>query len=101
MLTGVFGVTTGTYEKLIENNCRNRGNLMVFGQAGIGKTEIPFQIFKRLGIPTVYWNLSTQEAPDLVGLPIIKEENGAEVVRYAAPEYMPIKERTPKAVAVI
>jgi hypothetical protein len=101
MLTGVFGVTTGTYEKLIENNCRNRGNLMVFGQAGIGKTEIPFQIFKKLGIPTVYWNLSTQEAPDLVGLPIIKEEGGAEVVRYAAPEYMPIKERTSQPVAVV
>lgn len=101
MLTGVYSVTTGTYEKLIENNARNRGNLMVFGQAGIGKTEIPFQVFRRLKIPYVYWNLSTQEAPDLVGLPIIKEENGTEVVRYAAPEYMPIKERTPTPVAVI
>ena len=101
MLTGVFSITTATYEKMIAFNAKNRGNLMVFGQAGIGKTEIPFQIFKKLGIPTVYWNLSTQEAPDLVGLPIIKEEKGTEVVRYAAPEYMPVKERTPQPVAVV
>jgi hypothetical protein len=58
-------------------------------------------VAEEMGLKTVYWNLSTQEAPDLVGLPIIKSVEGAEVVRYAAPEYMPIKERTPEPLMVI
>lgn len=101
MLTGIFEVDTGNYQKLIEHQAKAGGNLLVFGQAGIGKTEIPFQVARRLNMPTVYWNLSTQEAPDLVGLPIIKEVDGCEVVKYAAPEYMPVKERVKEPVMVV
>jgi hypothetical protein len=101
MLTGIFEIDTGIYKDMIRQTHAEGGNLLVFGQAGIGKTEIPFQVAQELGIKTVYWNLSTQEAPDLVGLPIIKAVEGAEVVRYAAPEYMPIKERTPEPLMVI
>jgi len=101
MLTGISTVDTAQYEQLIDFAIESGGNLTVFGQAGIGKTEIPFQRSILQGKKAVYWNLSTQEAPDLVGLPIIKEENGVEVVRYAAPEYMPIKDRTPEPVVVI
>jgi hypothetical protein len=101
MLSGIFEISTGTYEKMISFNMGTGGNLIVFGQAGIGKTEIPMQVAKKAGIPTVYWNLSTQEAPDLVGLPLIKEVNGSEMVQYAAPEYMPILERTQEPVMVI
>ncbi len=107
MLTGIHEIDTETYTNLIDFNCKSRGNLLVFGQAGIGKTEIPFQVAKKNGLKVVYWNLSTQEAPDLVGLPIISEvkneETGATapVVRYAAPEYMPIAEREKDPVMVI
>lgn len=101
MLTGIFEIDTGIYKDMIRQTHAEGGNLLVFGQAGIGKTDIPFQVAQELGIKTVYWNLSTQEAPDLVGLPIIKQVEGAEIVRYAAPEYMPIKERTPEPLMVI
>ena len=101
MLTGIFEVDTQTYADLIRQNVRQKGNLLMFGQAGVGKTEIPYQVAAELGLKVVYWNLSTQEAPDLVGLPIIKNVDGTEVVRYAAPEYMPVAERTPEPVMVI
>ncbi len=91
----------GLYENMIDVVCSKGGNLLVIGQAGIGKTEIPFQRAAKHGLKTVYWNLSTQEAPDLVGLPIIKVEDGVEVVRYASPEYMPVADRFPKPVLVI
>lgn len=100
-LTGIFNIDTATYEEMLEFNIKSRGNLLVFGQAGIGKTEIPFQVAKRMGFETVYWNLSTQEAPDLVGMPLIKMQDGYETVQYAAPSYMPVTERTLKPVVVI
>jgi hypothetical protein len=101
MLTGIFEINTATYENMIRFTAKSGGNLLVFGQAGIGKTEIPEQVAEQLGMDLVYWNLSTQEAPDLVGLPIISEENGAPVVKYASPQYMPIAERTPRPVMVL
>jgi hypothetical protein len=101
MLTGVHEIDIETYEQFLDLVCVKGGNLLVIGQAGIGKTEIPYQRAAKHGLDVVYWNLATQEAPDLVGLQIIKEENGVEVVRYASPEHMPVKERYPKPVIVI
>lgn len=101
MLTGVHTIDVATYEKAIDMVCLAGGNLLVIGQSGIGKTEIPEQRAALHGLDVVYWNLSTQEAPDLVGLQLIKVENGVEVVRYASPEYMPVYERYPKPVLVV
>lgn len=101
MLTGVHSIDIQIYEQMLDMICLKGGNLLVIGQAGIGKTQIPYQRAEKHGIDVVYWNLSTQEAPDLVGLPIIKQDKGTEVVRYASPEYMPIIERFPKPVIVI
>lgn len=101
MLTGVHSIEIDTYEQMLDLICVKGGNLLVIGQAGIGKTEIPYQRAAKHGLDVVYWNLATQEAPDLVGLQIIKEDNGVEVVRYASPEHMPVKERYPKPVIVV
>jgi hypothetical protein len=101
MLTGVHSIDIETYEQMLDMICVKGGNLLAIGQAGIGKTEIPFQRAIKHGLRTVYWNLATQEAPDLVGLPIIKMADGVEVVRYASPEYMPVAERNPDPVLVI
>lgn len=101
MLTGVHEIDIETYEQFLDMVCLKGGNLLVIGQAGIGKTEIPYQRAAKHGLDVVYWNLATQEAPDLVGLQIIKEDNGVEVVRYASPEHMPVRERFPKPVIVI
>lgn len=101
MLTGVQEIAIDTYEQMLDVSFQCGGNLLAIGQAGIGKTEIPYQRAAKLGIDVIYWNLSTQEAPDLVGLPIIKLDGGVEVVRYAVPEYMPILERTQKPVIVV
>lgn len=101
MLTGIFEIDTATYEDMIIHTTQSNGNLLVLGQAGIGKTEIPFQVAKKLGLETVYWNLSTQEVPDLVGLPMIDETLEVPRVTYAAPYYLPVKELVKKPVMVI
>jgi hypothetical protein len=101
MLTNVAEIDIEFYERNLDLVCTGGGNLLVIGQAGIGKTAIPFQRAAKHRLKVVYWNLSTQEAPDLVGLPIIKVENGVEVVRYASPEFMPVCERYPDPVLVV
>ncbi len=98
MLTNVVEIDQATYIEALRFNAATNGNLLVFGQAGIGKTEIPQQIANQLKIPVVYWNLSTQEAPDLVGLPMITKDGAVE---YAAPRYMPLEERTEHPVIVL
>lgn len=100
-LTGVFSITTDTYEKVLDFNIKNGMNTMVFGKAGIGKSEIAIQRALKLGYKVVYWNLSTQQPPDLIGLPIAHLENGQYVVKYASPKHMPISEMTPEPVVVI
>lgn len=86
MLTGVFSIGMGVYADILRFNIANRGNLLVLGQAGIGKTEIPQQIAAELGFQAHVLDLSVLEAPDLVGLPIITEKRQ---VVYATPEHLP------------
>ncbi len=101
MLTGVHTIEIPDYESLIDMVLYESGCLLAIGQAGIGKTEIPFQRAAKAGLKCIYWNLSTQEAPDLVGLQLIEKDNGVPVVRYASPEYMPVIERFQEPVLVI
>jgi hypothetical protein len=86
MLTNIFEITTKQYQALLAQTIKSKGNIMTFGQAGIGKTEIAIQVAKQMGYDIVYWNLSTQQPPDLVGLPVIHGDR----VKYSVPYHMPI-----------
>lgn len=101
MLSGVMEISTDLYRKLLVSTIKNGKNLVVFGQKGIGKTEIPMETARSLEFDIVYWNLSTQEAPDLIGFPIIKDEGGYATTEYASPRHMPIPELFSKKVVVI
>jgi hypothetical protein len=101
MLTGILEIDTQSYWDLIQHNIKSGGNLLVLGQAGIGKTEIPFQVAKKNNLKTVYWNLSTQEPPDLTGLPIISDVDGIPCVEYASPHYLPVYSLNPEPVMVV
>jgi len=99
VLGGIYSINPAVYMDLIHFNVQTGRNLLVFGAAGIGKTEIPIAYANKHKIPFVYWNLSTQEAPDLVGLPMIDPETKGVV--YAPPSYMPVTDRTKEPVIVI
>lgn len=74
---------------------RTGGNMMIFGPAGCGKTEIALQASGEEGYDYVYLNLSVLEAPDLIGLPSIDDVNLT--TRYALPEAFPrVKADRPK-----
>lgn len=101
MLTDIMEVDARTYKRLIKSTINNGGNLIIFGQKGIGKTEIAMEITKEMGYTGLYWNLSTQEAPDLIGLATIKMVNGIARVEYASPEHIPVEELYDKKVVVL
>ncbi len=85
-LTNVPTVSTEKYIKLLQHSISTGGNMLVFGQAGIGKTEIAKSIAEKMGYEVVYLNLSVLQPPDLVGLPIIDDEGR---VVYATPKFLP------------
>ena len=63
--------------------------LLLWGHAGLGKSELCEQVANELNIPFVATNLSTLEAPDLQGLPLIKDN----MTTYARPGLLPQGER--------
>lgn len=69
---------------------------LLWGQAGIGKSEVVSQIAKETGYNFIYLTLSSAEdAGDLTGLQsFIRDENGSETgVKHIAPDWFP---KTPK-----
>lgn len=58
----------------------------LWGQQGVGKTEIVKQVAQELGIGMVHLHLATQEVGDLVGL-LIERPDGS--VEHARPEWFP------------
>jgi len=98
MLTNVVEITQDTYAEVLRFNVRTGGNLMVFGQAGIGKTEMAVQAAEAEGFGVYYLNLSVLEAPDLLGLPIITEDQS---VDYARPRFLPIEGRVDRPVVLL
>jgi len=86
MLTGVFEIDQATYKQVLRFNIRSRGNALVLGMAGTGKTEMAQSGCADEGYDHVYLNLSVLEAPDLIGLPIITADGR---VDYATPKFMP------------
>lgn len=68
MLTGIPEIQQDGLIDVADFAIDSGKNLLTFGDAGIGKTEIFLQRVAAQGLRAVYLNLSVIEAPDLVGL---------------------------------
>ncbi len=99
MLTGIHNVDQATLKTLYRFSIDSGGNIMIFGAAGTGKTEMAFQAAKEKGREAVYLNLSVLEAPDLNGLPMIDPET--KLSEYATPKFLPIKGTRDKGVVLV
>lgn len=86
MLTNVHEIDQTTYKEILAFNIRTRGNMLVLGMAGTGKTEMAQAACADMGFEGIYLNLSVLEAPDLIGLPIITADQR---VDYATPKFFP------------
>lgn len=98
MLTNVVEITQDTYAHALGFNIRTGGNLMIFGQAGTGKTEMAIQAAEAEGFGVYYLNLSVLEAPDLLGLPIVTDDKS---VDYARPKFLPVEGRVERPVVLL
>jgi hypothetical protein len=87
MLTGITELDQGQLKTLMRFTIRQGTNLITFGPAGCGKTEMAIQACSDESIDYVYLNLSVLEAPDLMGLPMI--DNETKTTTYAIPEMLP------------
>ena len=76
-----------TYKKVLPILMKNRVVPFVWGNQGIGKTQVHRQIADALGVEIIYLNLATQEVGDLVGLLMKDEKTG--MVYHAKPEWFP------------
>lgn len=85
MLTGIVQVDQSTLKEMLRFSITAGENLLTFGPAGTGKTEMAMQACAELGFEFCYLNLSVLEAPDLMGLPQIV--NGQ--TQYALPRMLP------------
>lgn len=93
MLSNVLEIDQGTYSEVLDFNIQTGTNLIVLGLAGTGKTEMGLQACDRTGFQSCYLDLSVLEAPDLVGLQYITQDEGESVkyVEYASPKFLPRK----------
>lgn len=98
MLSGIVEISSDVYADVLRFNIRTGSNLMVFGQAGIGKTEMAVQAAQAEGFDVYYLNLSVLEAPDLLGLPIITDDQS---VDYARPKFLPVEGKVAKKVVLL
>jgi hypothetical protein len=98
MLTGIVEIPNDTYMDVLRFNIRTGGNMLAFGQAGIGKTEMAQQAAINEGFGVCYLNLSVLEAPDLLGLPLITDDKS---VDYARPRFLPIEGKVDKPVVLL
>lgn len=89
-LTQVYEVNQETSKDLYKHTIQGGTNMIIFGPAGGGKTEMAIQAAKETGYEHIYVDLSVLEAPDFIGLPTIGQTaSGGKFVEYAAPEFMP------------
>ena len=87
MLTGVHTIDQATLMTLYKFSIEAGGNIIVFGAAGSGKTEMAVQAANAKNRKHVYLNLSVLEAPDLMGLPMI--DPNTKTSEYAVPGFLP------------
>jgi len=73
-------------ERVLEVAYRARRAVLLEGPTGIGKSEIVRGVADRLGIATIVLDLSLLEPPDLVGLPVVKDDGRT---HYALPSVLP------------
>ena len=99
MLTGVHNIDQATLATLYRFSIESGGNIMIFGAAGCGKTEMAVQAAASKNREHVYLNLSVLEAPDLMGLPMIDPET--KLSEYATPRFLPLKGSRPQGVVLI
>lgn len=88
MLTGVNEIDQARLHQLLAFTVAKKKNLLTFGPAGTGKTEMAMQAVLEAGRRYVYLNLSVLEAPDLMGLPMIDKET--RTTTYATPSMLPL-----------
>jgi hypothetical protein len=98
MLTNIVEIPADTYLEALRFNIKSGGNLLVFGQAGIGKTEMGQQAAELEGFGVCYLNLSVMEAPDLMGLPVITDDQS---VDYARPKFLPIEGKVDRPMVLL
>jgi hypothetical protein len=89
MLTGIYEIDQAQLMNLYKFSITNGTNLLTFGPAGIGKTEMAMQACKAMGYKFKYLNLSMLEAPDLMGLPRIDDRSNKAI--YALPDGFPLR----------
>lgn len=89
MLTDIRVLTVGEMKTMMRFAVRTGSNMLVLGSAGIGKTDIAEQAAEAEEFESTYLNLSTLEAPDLLGLPRINEKTNK--TTYALPEQFPLR----------
>jgi len=97
MLTNINEIDQETLMRVLRFTIKSGGNLMTFGPAGIGKTEMAMQACKEEGYRFVYLNLSVLEAPDMVGLPQVQDGKTS----YAPPETIPLRDDNQKKVVLL
>lgn len=97
-MTGISEIDQETLMKCLKFSIQTGGNIMTFGPAGIGKTEMAMQAATELQFEFVYLNLSVLEAPDMVGLPQVTAEGRT---GYAPPETIPLFDDNKKKVVLL
>ena len=89
MLTGIYEIDQAQLKKLMRFTIDAGTNLLTFGAAGTGKTEMGVQAIREKGYKPLYLNLSVLEAPDLVGVPVVDEATLTS--HHAVPGNFPIR----------
>jgi hypothetical protein len=89
MLTDIQEVDQATLMQMLRYFIKQGGNLITFGPAGTGKTEMAMQASEAEKYDFRYLNLSVLEAPDLIGLPTIDESSEIKRTDYALPKMLP------------
>ena len=68
---------------------------MIWGGPGIGKSEIPEQVAREMGVPLIDFRANLFDPVDVRGIPYIKQikETGKRFTSWAVPDVFPIAER--------
>lgn len=99
MLTGIHELDQASMKNMLRFSIQTGANLMVFGNAGTGKTEMAMQAAHEMKFGFVYLNLSVLEAPDLIGLPMIDQETHTST--YATPKMLPLRDEAQKQIVLV
>jgi hypothetical protein len=81
--------------------------LLVYGITGIGKTSIPQQVYRKMAekygkdkFGFLYVNMTACEPSDLLGNPIMVDQDGKKVTTYAPPDWLKRVEDFERGIAI-